>query len=61
MTTVDRTHENDPTEPAVYVTLEDGYEEKLWIPGLTDAEYIDRVKSIRKLYTIGDNLGRENQ
>jgi len=46
--TVDRTYENSPEDAEITVTLSDGYTERFWLMGLTDAEYIERTKMIRE-------------
>jgi hypothetical protein len=49
---VDRTYENSPEDAQVIVTLADGYTERFWLMGLTDAEYIERAIAIREMDAI---------
>lgn len=44
---VDRTHEFSTPDNEVVVTLECGWEERFWVAGLTDEEYIKRARYIK--------------
>ncbi len=47
--TVDRTHENEPVDNEVVVTLPGGYVARFFVQGLSDEEYIMRAEMLLEI------------
>ncbi len=52
---VDRTYEHNKPDVLIIVTLECGYGERFFIPGLTDTEYISRTRELKRRSIEAEN------
>lgn len=48
LSTVDRSNEGDHDDADILVTLDCGHQERFWLMGLSDQEYIDRARRLKK-------------